>query len=298
MIAMRALRVGMLLVVAWAAGCDSFGEGSPANVDGDADAGAGAETGTGGQDANAGGDAGADDSGNADDAATSRQKLYRDAVTADDPVAYYRMGDAAGSATADTVVGNRDAILSSPGPTFAGSGSGLFPASGSMAFDGEFAEYAKVDGLSLSVNGLTFELWIFFANGVDEIYRNIAYHSVGTAAFGVYVNALAGIGASRIGGGTKASVQTNAPPTPNVWHHVVVKFGSTGNPQLYVDGTATGAVGGASESPDSAGPFYFGARGPDYFSLPSGTRVTEVAVYNFLLSEARITAHYNLGKPP
>lgn len=291
---MHAHRIAIILAIACAA-CDSFAEGKGSDAN-DASV---AETGV----ADAGTDAVATNDASTDapvDAPTTadRATMYAQAVVSDQPIAYWRMGEPAGTTAADDAIGTNDAVLSATlnAPTFGPNGV-FAPVSGALTFKGQSACFAHVTGLPfVGTAAFTVEAWIFIASPLDELPRHIVYHSNGSVSYGLFVQDSAGIGFVRNDNGTLTQVHTNAMAALNVWHHVVAtRDGPT--LALYVDGKAAGTAGGGIEATDAASSFYLGARSAGATSLPNGTRLAEVAIYKTALSVERIEAHRKIGQP-
>jgi len=217
---------------------------------------------------------------------------YEQAVLADAPEGYWRLGDARASAkpldssphrAAGTYVG--EVALSEEG-AIAGDGDGALELRG----DGAHARLAPgVDGAI----ELSMECWfrvrdVASTRPILELVGetrgpHIWNHDTGDK---IYVNALDVDAASH-------RVMSDAGAvTAGAWHHIVATYDET-KVVLYLDGVAIGEVPSGSELP-SGMELVVGFRDGD--SRVFRGAIDEVAIYGRALSAARVHAHYALGR--
>jgi hypothetical protein len=234
---------------------------------------------------------------------------YTNAVLGDSPTAYWRLGetpgataavDSSGHANAGTYHGvmlGNDGGLETDGDTSATFSSGSWVDLGAAGnFDGG-------DGYG----PMTVELWIStLADGETIIYRP---DQVLSQTWLVYVDSSGRIGAVMPNStGNPMYFGGSGPPIQvddGAWHHVVVANdgGTGGYIRIWVDGTEQDTQkvvqicpkGGScplSDVPSGTNPLTLGT-GPQG---PFTGDIDEVAVYNHVLTNARVNAHYTSGE--
>jgi hypothetical protein len=216
---------------------------------------------------------------------------YVAAVLADAPIAYLRLEEAAGAASAKNEVAG-------PGGSYSPAAElgvdGAFVGSNGARFDG------SPGGISLGTSRgfaghtpFSIELW-FRPDANDATFRFLAsaYEDVdaGRESFGIYMNTTYGLVAERY----VANVALATAPLPAIatgaYHHFVMRYdGATLS--LYVDGALAADVSDARASLASAPELVIGAFGGGSASV-LGT-IDELAVYDKALAAARILAHYH-----
>jgi hypothetical protein len=229
----------------------------------------------------------------------SLQAAYQDAVLADAPVAYWRLGDPADATTA-TNTGN----LGGPG-TGTLSGTVAFGMPGALNGDADTAAYfdgaqSKIDvpfAAELNSPIFSIEAWAKtsfegfgyrspLASRDDNPQKGFIFYANPNEEWQFWTGTGEQVGWNTVGG---AFVE------PGVWAHLVGTYDGT-NKLFYVNGVLVGAnqsrfhpneaqvlrIGGsATESP--VGDFFFNGD------------LDEVAVYNTVLRPERVVAHYNSG---
>jgi RHS repeat-associated protein len=216
----------------------------------------------------------------------------KSAVLADSPVAYWRLGEAFGSATAADASGSSNAGTYTNAPTL-GAGGGL---SGDLdtavRFDGVGSFVDVPDATSLKpASAFSLEAWVktTASNGVivDKPYTagsQVSY-SLSVASGKAQVKA-------QLTGGTYTAVSTSS-VNDGQWHHLVGTFASS-SLKIYVDGSlqaTTTTSGSLQYSTQKLQIGRFDATGGTYLN---GT-LDEVAVYSTALSSTRVTAHHDAG---
>jgi hypothetical protein len=270
--------------------------GGPTDADAGRDTGATPVEGGGGD----GGDAGSrGDGGNAGDSAPSASTLYANAVLSDKPLGYWRLEETAGTIAKDETGHNDGTFINLPllaQPGVAGSNAAKLPkdtdarmvvTTGNFAFTGnapytielwakpgEFKDYQWLGGTEIDANGrhgwslladaagkLRYEAWNPDADGGDVQTRGVF----------VAVTSL----------------------VPGAFAHIVVAY--TGSTAFgYVNGVQTTMFDTLGTLP-AAGPLLWGCRGDIMHCLDDWV-IDELAIYDFALDGARVTAHYDLGK--
>ena len=236
---------------------------------------------------------------------------YAAAVIADNPVGYWRLGEASGPTALDSWGTNNGTYFGTE--TFGLSGALARDANTSVDFSGNGASLVRVPynaGFNggLDPNGSwTVECWVrpdfdaateggLFAVPVASVDLNANRSGyffleqpdgwqfrLGNA--GGYLPGWNGAAGS-VGGVAQA----------NKWYHLVGQYdGAAGNGYVYVNGVQVKSAAVSGLANNTAATFNIGDRGD---GAPFAGRVDEVAVYSGVLSASRIAAHYYAGAPP
>jgi len=228
---------------------------------------------------------------------------YSDAVNANDPSFFWRLGEAAGSAIASdsashlvggevkgtTTFGVSGAIPGDTAATFDGASSNVVtqepPVPGPTTYSVEAwfktttTSGGKIIGFGNNRTGLAFGGGTSMSSNYD---RHVYMTNDGHLIFGVYVNGFSTV---------------NTPGTFNdgQWHHVVATQGSAGM-SLFVDGTLQGS-NAQTASQEYNG--YWRVGGDNLGAWPNqpnsnffAGQIDDVAIYPTALSSASIVAHY------
>jgi hypothetical protein len=208
---------------------------------------------------------------------------YTAAVLADSPVAYYRLGDA--GATAPDQMGGPNGAYS--GAT--AQAANLLPtqAGASTNFTGGQVNVPDSPASRLGAGAFSIEAWINFPAFVawmaliDEASRAYTLLFTGDSAHW-FVGAGGSASSGPNVGATLAAGQT---------YHVVVTVDAGNNFVSYINGTpASSTLGGHGATNSSTG-FVIGGN-PSGGGGPFSGRIQELALYNTVLSAARVAAHY------
>lgn len=228
---------------------------------------------------------------------------YSDAVNANDPSFFWRLGEAAGSAIASdsashlvggevkgtTTFGVSGAIPGDSAATFDGSTSNVVtqepPVPGPTTYSAEAwfktttTSGGKIIGFGNNRTGLAFGGGTTVSNQYD---RQVYMTNDGHLIFGVYVNGF-------------STVNTSGTFNDGQWHHVVGTQGSTGM-SLFVDGARQGR-NGQTASQEYNGYWRVGGDNLNYWpNQPSSNffagQIDDVAVYPTVLSSASVVAHF------
>jgi hypothetical protein len=215
---------------------------------------------------------------------------YYDEVTADAPVAYWRLGEASGTTAADDTANNYDGTYVGS-PTLGVTGA----VAGNTSVTFNVAQYAEATGVEDLVTDWTIEAWVKPASGGGSSGRTIYSRWASNAAgrqISIYIRA--SDNKIQVDVPFVVAVLTGATAlSDGTWYHVAVT--RSGNLfTIYIDGVSD-ASATVSASQESNGVVRLGrpesAASADEFSF-SGT-LDEVAIYDAALSGARIAAHYD-----
>lgn len=220
--------------------------------------------------------------------------VYRAAVLADMPLAYWRLGEASGTVAHDETGKGHDGTyagaftLGTPG-ALAGD------ANTAVTLDGVTGEIDVGDNFDFAGQvPFSFEAWVKPAV-IDSQFRHVvtkmAFDTQGFPQVGTYV--ILEQGNTTLGferwqdGGTLLAVETAAFPAAGKWAHVVATYdGSTGT--LYVDGAAVQSAASTGGVQANGVPMLWG-------NLLHGV-LDEIAVYGAALPASRVTAHYDAAQ--
>jgi glucose/arabinose dehydrogenase len=229
---------------------------------------------------------------------------YRDAVMADEPVGFWRLGETAGSTSAKDNVGlHVGTYVGSPTLGVAGALTGDPSTAAGFNGSGQYVNIPDDPAFSTEAGAsgkISVEAWVRLASlpsvqpgtvvskGAGGSYEYaLRVHPDGTAEFVMWSP----------DGTTFQHVPTGAGTiAPGPWYHLVGTCDNGVVCRIYVNGTEQGSAttGWGSFLPaDTTAPLSIGRRG-DNVQYLAGT-VDEVAVYPSVLSLARIQAHYTTG---
>jgi hypothetical protein len=221
---------------------------------------------------------------------------YRNAILADNPIGYWRLGEASG-ATALDQQGSYPGTYEN-GVTRSQPGALVGDADKSVAFNGT-TQYMDVP-YAPALNPLTFSVegWVYTTGGAGA-YRGIMASRYYPQGWSLYAGASndfefwlnSGSSVVQLAGGTA---------TLNTWAYVAATFNGT-TATLYINGVqvASAPVPAGSYTPQSVLPLNIG-QGETGTNLYFPGRVDEAAIYNGALSGAQVLNHYHaaLGPPP
>nr|WP_324611220.1 LamG-like jellyroll fold domain-containing protein [Streptomyces sp. WM4235] len=229
----------------------------------------------------------------------SGSQAYSDAVRAETPVNYWRLGDSSGAAAVDEISSGGNGSYQD-GVTLGGVGTFLDGDDGAVTLDGSTGA-VSVPAESISgATSLSVELWFKTAkpNGVLLGLQNAELGSVPT----MWNASLLVDGEGKLRGhlwdaGGPWPVMGGLKVTDNKWHHVVITGGPAGQ-SLYLDGSKIGSKPGAVK-PETLARAYLGA-GYSSEAWDGQTRATryfngqldEAAFYTKELDAQAIAAHF------
>jgi hypothetical protein len=226
-----------------------------------------------------------------------RVKSYRDEVLADNPVAYWRLGETSGTTAVDEMGMYDGTYVGSPTLGQAGA---VGPA---PVFDGVDDE---VSLLPFGISGntpRTIEAWIKpgSAAGIRCIVYTGSTGSGARARFSVYFNVQVANNIYLLTDSADYHTSANS-ITRDVWSHLAVSYDGSGitsgvgsSIKIYINGSSMSLTRLGTSTGDLVTPSAGGSIGRD---LSSAGRffegsIDEVAIYNTALSAARIAAHYD-----
>jgi len=236
---------------------------------------------------------------------------YAAAVIADDPVGYWRLGEASGPTALDSWGTNNGNYFGTE--TFGLSGALARDANMSVDFAGNGGSLVRVPynpGFNggLDPNGSwTVELWVrpdldaateggLFAVPVAsvDLTQNRSGYFFLEQPDGWQLRL--GNGSGYLSGWNGAAGSVGGVAQANTWYHLVGQYdGAAGNGYVYINGVQVKSAAVVGLANNAAATFNIGDRGD---GAPFAGRVDEVAVYSGVLSASRIAAHYYAGQPP
>jgi hypothetical protein len=214
--------------------------------------------------------------------------LYTNAVMADSPVGYYRLGEASGSTFFDLSGNSRNLTLAAGSPTYGLTGA---------TTDGDKAitcnSTTRINGqttpFSPGASDFTLECWLKSTTSGTHVAVGKAVGDLSGDAYFV------GFVSGNISFAVNAVTISGSGGNDGNWHHVVgTKTGS--GLILYVDGSQV-QTGSNPGTCSAGGNFTIGQLGDDTtggannFAYPDS--VDEVAFYTTALSSGRVAAHFN-----
>jgi hypothetical protein len=221
-----------------------------------------------------------------------RAKSYRDEVIADNPVAYWRLGETSGTTLVEDGGNYSGSYTGSPTLNSAGAVAG----NAAAAFNGssQYAEVAYSENLNPSV--FSVEAWAYPTGGAGNFRavlssRNVQSGPLILSGFIIYASD-SNKWQFWLGAGSAWSRPDGPSVSLNEWVHLVGTFDGTAQ-RLYVNGVLQ-ATATPSFITNAARPLRIAAglnEGSPDFYFPGS--IDEVAIYNTALSAARIAAHYD-----
>jgi glucose/arabinose dehydrogenase/PKD repeat protein len=221
---------------------------------------------------------------------------YRTTVLADTPLAYWRLGESAGTTLVDQTGNHGGAYIGSP--TLGTPGAIVGDADTSVTLDGS-AEYGQATGWNtVPAPPITLEAWIKWNGTTWPTNTSVLgwFHQSGVMASRFWVS---GNGTDNINlriGFETGNANWNWAGENTNWHHLVGTHDGT-NARLYFDGAL---VAGPVAVPFSGGasdhPLWIGTgsdTGTNNASWPGS--IDEAAVYGRALSVAEIQEHFQAG---
>lgn len=217
--------------------------------------------------------------------ASIRASSYSDAVLADAPESYYRLGEASGTSATDSS-GHSHTGTYTGGVTLGTNGAIQGDSDKAVTLDGT-NDYVSVPSLALANTSFSVEVWIkpvthpthdwqdiFVAlTGIYSDNKSLILRLYNTGTLGFFY--------------VPDELYSSSPISFGVWTHLVIVYNSgTDTSTIYINGVASNS--------NSAGPFAgsnpsmsFGST--DWFAIGD---VDEAAIYLSALSTEQIEAHY------
>lgn len=267
------------------------GETTPASATSTSSASTGTGTSGGAGPGGAGGGAGGAPGGLADD--------YAATVMVDAPIAYWRLDDAPGSATAADAVGAFDATVA--GDVELGVEGVLAGSRGARLTGGSLLVGDAFDFPAAAP--FTFEAWVSIPalpSSFARVWDKTVTNGNGRNGMTFFVrdpgNGGLGFALERwVNGSLDCHTHVGDAFPVDEFKHLVVTFDGA-SLVMYLDGTALRTNVCTAPLADHVAPFRWGATSDASNGL-EGT-VDELAVYDQALSPSRVTAHFQAGRPP
>lgn len=223
---------------------------------------------------------------------------YAQAVLADQPANYWRLGEASGVTGVD--LAGKDDLIVRPGVTFGAPGAITNDTNTAATFNGTTDSVAGNPTLAKRPDVFSTEAWfktnttsggeiIGYGNtqtGVSTEYDRVLYMSnQGMLYFGV-----------RPGGAARRSLSTTASFNDDQWHHVVATLGGNGM-QLFVDGVLVASRADITTAWPIDGYWKIGGDNLTGWNQAPTSRylngqIDDVAIYPSVLPLSRVQAHY------
>lgn len=225
-------------------------------------------------------------------------RYYSLVVIADSPQAYYQLDETSGTTATDSSGFANNGTYTGSGVTYGVAGAITNDADTAVTFDGTAGDMATPSGVNPSGwAGLSVEAWVKLTNityvNTPTVCGNALPGSTNTG-FNFTLDASgAGIKITIGNGSSNANVHFVTSLSAGVWYHLVATYGGS-TIKLYVNGVQQGSVAFTGTIGTAAGNPTWGSNpASGGFFLP-GT-FDEGAIYNYALSQAQITSHYNAG---
>jgi len=227
-----------------------------------------------------------------DSAAAGAGSRYHQEVLADAPVAYWRLGESAGT-TATDAKGARNGTYTN-GPARGAAGALVDDPDTATTFDGVDDRVDVPYAAALNPTTFTVEAWAR-ATDTSAGFKTVVSSWANPAAAGFGIWADGANWAFYLGRGA-GSTPVYAPITTGAWTHLAATYQGT-TMRLYVDGQLA-ASGTASYLANTTSPLGIGGAtyGGGVWQHFLNGGVDEVAVYSTALSQPRIQAHYAAGR--
>jgi hypothetical protein len=227
---------------------------------------------------------------------------YQTTVLADSPSSYWRLGESTGNGTAGAAAGTYTGTYTN-GPLL-GLGGAVGDGDTATYFDGsnDYVTYGDIYGFT-GTAAFTAEAWVRTLNPVLSGNPGIVgkfdnqYNGWGLALTHTgYPPGNAPYGLRKLNGTTLSQNLGTIPTEGTHWYHLVFTYnGTTG--LTYVNGTLDSTAASSVSVPSVADQLVTGIIRPGAADLFNGG-IDEVAIYSGVaLSQARIQAHYNAGRP-
>jgi hypothetical protein len=239
---------------------------------------------------------------------TGKYKPYPgNSVLADNPTAYWRLGESSGL-TAYDLSGNANNGTYTSGVTL-GTTSGVLTGDLDTAatLDGS-SGYVTLPG-SIMASAASVEVWFKTTSSSGQVImsaQNAAYGSTPTSYSPIiYVGNDGKLKGQLQFIGIGSSVGSTSAVNDGNWHQAVI-VGSTASQTFYLDGVSIGTLGsGASISGQTVAYLGIGYSNNNWYYLAASASwnffngaIDEASVYNYPLSATQVANHYNSGKGP
>lgn len=233
-----------------------------------------------------------------------RKQSYPEIVKASNPIAYWRLNEPAGASVAADSSGKGNTLryvnTATPGVP------GLLSADDSTAahFGSNAMARRATPPPGYNIRNSTIEMWVKI-DALPGRGQFLKFGHTGTNGVGTGVGIGYGKGPNSIfdADGTELGILYEAQRwIPTGWHfpgpgiyHITLRIDAAGTPEVAVNGAPIGSFPGTAPY-DPAGPFGLGANVlPGGRQFTSGGVLDEVAVYDRVVPDAELVAHYLAG---
>jgi len=231
---------------------------------------------------------------------TARAVDYPTTILADQPAAYYRMEETAGTTMADASGAGRDGTYSPDGNYPLLGQAGIDTSSISLHAGGNLACATAGYFTELNPQGpFSFEIWVrpTSAPGATDDYRcpigNFGGWSTGGGyGSGWYVYQTPGAGSAFAFVMAPTTVWISTGYSLFTWYHLVGTYDGT-NASFYVNGQLIGTQSATGFLANPAAPLSFGQRADSYGYFDGN--LDEAAIYTNALTLVQVQTHYQIG---
>lgn len=250
-----------------------------------------------GGDAGSSADASSSEDAGSDAAAGDRAADYRAAVLAEDPLAYWRLGETSGTVAVDESRHHADATYDGEGCTLGKEASALGGGKQAPLFRSRCHVTAPADFGVLGRSTFTFEAWVR-ADATDASHNRKIFDNGATMGsmrnqVGLYVGGQGpGIRFERFAGSEERFADTSKLPLGVPLHVAAVYDGA--KIRLFVDGKAVDEAATATPQEAWTAAFILGGNGEGPSDDFEGV-IEEVAVYDKALNTEIIERHFTIG---
>jgi hypothetical protein len=225
--------------------------------------------------------------------------VYRAAVLADNPLAYWRFGEATGTQAADETGKGNTAFIGG-GVTWGAAGALMNDANTAVSLAGvQCLEVANSSFDFPGTHAFSLEGWVKLSAPPDNAYRHLyikddSMNAMGRQEYGVYLEDADGIAFERYVNNGSRNLGAPA-PTVGVWTYFVATYDGT-QLTFYVDAMDVGSVPDARSQLSITNPEFLGCKSFTYPGVQGD--LDEFAIYDHALPLTRITAHYAASGRP
>lgn len=220
---------------------------------------------------------------------------YRAAVLADAPLAYWRLGESAGTKIAKDETGNGHDGMVGANVVFGGGGALAGETDTAANFDGSatgvitIGDFFRFDGVA----SFTLEAWAR-PTGAGN-YGVILARNLDPSGYALYIAPSLGVAFERHKTGAD-DILTGPSASTSSFTHVVATYDGS-SMLLYVNGALVQGPLPSTAIPGGATKFFIGADVTGTSDSFNGS-IDEPAVYDHALSATQILTHYRIGKGP
>lgn len=229
---------------------------------------------------------------------------YAATVIADGPLGYWKLDETSGTVAADSSGNSRNGTIGSS--VVKNSGVALRRGGNSMTFAAAANNAINIpDSAAIRLSSTTtfsLEAWIKHTGtggaGLQGILTKWNNESNGWIDYGLYLNpgtTVGAVGRYTTSGSNSFTVGSANTSLSTIYHLVYVRNGSTNI--IYLNGaqSATNTTGSTSTYGGLTAPLYIGSDPAFPGSYGYAGQISDVAIYNKVLTASQVLAHYNAG---